>query len=120
MTAQTQIERRQAPRMPVEWSVRARVMGQNEDLEGLPCLDISKCGLSLEFTEALARDTVVKLEFTTGYGEPEIQIYAFVAWSTAAGRTGLRFFGIGQEDEDYLAALVERFIRAGSSMASIN
>jgi hypothetical protein len=114
------VERRQAPRMPVQWPVKARVMGLNGDFEGLRSSNVSKRGLCLDFHQTLAKDTVLKLEFTTGEGQPEVRAYAFVAWSTAQGQAGLRFFGIAEEDEDRLAEMVGRFALADSGMASVN
>jgi hypothetical protein len=110
MKAMTAEEKRQAPRMPVEWPVRARIMGQDEGLVGLRSFNVSKTGLGLEVDRPLDRDTVVKLEFTPGAGEPEVHAYAFVAWSTAKGQAGLQFFGIAEGDENRIASLVERFI----------
>ena len=111
-------EKRQAPRMPVEWPVRARVMGRDDSLEGLRSFNISKTGVGLELKQPLDRDTVVKLEFVPGEGQAEVHAYAFVAWCTAQGQAGLQFFGIGEGDENRLADLVERFVLAHPRMGT--
>ncbi len=108
MKAATQEEKRQSPRMPAKWPVRARIMGQDEGL-GLKSFNISKTGVGLELDRQLDRDTVVKLEFAPGDGEPEVHAYAYVAWCTAQGIAGLQFFGIGEGDENRLADMVEHF-----------
>ena len=102
-------EKRQSPRMPVEWPVRARVMGQDEGL-GLTSFNISKNGVGLSLAHPLEKDTVVKLEIQPGDGQPEVHAYAFVAWCTTKGQAGLQFFGIGEKDEDRLAGMVEHFV----------
>jgi hypothetical protein len=120
MRATSGAEKRQAPRMPVEWPVRARVMGQNEGMTGLRSFNVSKGGLGLELPEPLERDTVLKLEFAPGDGEAEVHAYAFVAWSTAQGQVGLRFFGIGEDDENRLAGIVERFLLGRPRMTTVH
>lgn len=102
-------EKRQVPRMPAEWPVRARVMGEDEGL-GLTSFNISKTGVGLSLGRALEKDTVVKLEIQPGDGQPEVHAYAFVAWCTGKGQAGLQFFGIGEKDEDRLAGMVEHFM----------
>ena len=113
-------EKRQAPRMPVEWPVRARVMGQDEGLEGLRSFNISKTGVGLELDKPLKRDTVLKLEFSPGEGQAEVHAYAFVAWCTAKGQAGLQFFGIGEGDENRIADIVERFTVGGPSLGTMH
>jgi len=103
--------------MPAEWSVRARVMGQDEGL-GYKSFNISKSGVGLSLDRALERDTVVKLEIETGDGQPEVHAYAFVAWCTGKGQAGLQFFGIGEKDEDRLANMVERFVLGNARMSA--
>ena len=120
MRTESLAEKRQAPRMPVEWPVRARVMGQDQSLEGLRSFNVSKGGLGLELNRPLERDTVLKLEFAPGEGEAEVHAYAFVAWCTAKGQVGLRFFGIGEQDENRLATLVERFVLSHPKMETIH
>lgn len=110
-------EKRHAPRMPVEWSVRARVMGQDEGL-GLKSFNISKTGVGLSLDRNLDRDTVVKLEIEAGEGGPQVHAYAFVAWCTGKGQAGLQFFGIGEKDEDRLAEMVERFVLGRGRLSS--
>jgi hypothetical protein len=120
MTTTVGVEKRRSPRMPAEWPVRVRLMGRDDDFGGLQSFNVSKNGLGLEFKKPLPRDTVMKLEFAPGEGEAEVHAYAFVAWSTERGQVGLRFFGIAEDDEDRLAALVERFVMSNAKKRTMN
>jgi hypothetical protein len=110
-------EKRRAPRMPVKWPVRARVLGSDDTGAELVSFNVSKTGLGLNSAKALEKDAVIKLEFMAGDGSIEMHAYAFVAWTTALGQAGLRFITIDETDENRLADMVERFTLGRSRLA---
>ncbi len=115
-------EKRQAPRMPVEWGLKLRVTGENEPMEGRT-LNVSKGGLAISLDRALAADTVAKVVLRTGDDAPELHAYAYVAWAGIEAdhpTAGLRFMGIDEADEERLAAMVESWMHSGARGRSRN
>jgi len=114
-------EKRRAPRMPVDWEVEARVLGEEQ-----PCqmrLDnVSKGGLAVSLDHQVERESVVKISFRPSDGKRPVHAYATVAWSVMADhpQAGLRFMGIDEKDEERLAELVERWVNSGASRHTRN
>jgi c-di-GMP-binding flagellar brake protein YcgR len=115
-------EKRRAPRMPVAWDVRARVLGEDEPLGQVRLDNVSKGGMAVTLDHAVERESVVKLSFTPNDGEREVHAYATVAWTVMADhpQAGLRFMGIDEKDEERLASLVERWVNSGGSRSARN
>jgi hypothetical protein len=105
-------EKRQAPRMPVDWSMQLRVTGENEPFIA-KAVNISKSGVAVSLERMLPNDAVAKLIMSPGYDQPEVHAYAYVAWAGVQAdhpAAGLRFMGIGEEDEERLAKMVESWM----------
>jgi hypothetical protein len=105
-------EKRQAPRMPVDWSLQVRVTGENEPIVA-KAVNISKSGVAVSLERVLPNDAVAKLILSPGYDQPEVHAYAYVAWAGVQAdhpAAGLRFMGIGEEDEERLAKMVESWM----------
>lgn len=101
--------------MPVDWEIRARVVGEDDIVGGVRVTNVSKNGLAMRTGKPLDREAVLKLSFAPSDGGGEVQAYATVAWCLGPNQPhcGLRFMGISQEDEDRIAGLVERWLGAG-------
>lgn len=119
---QKEKEKRRAPRMPVDWSVRARLLGNDEPLGPVRMADVSKYGVSLRLAHKVDREAILKLSFEPSDGAGEVHAYATVAWTLgpdlplSSSQAGLRFMGIGEADEERLASLVEQWVlSAGGS-----
>lgn len=115
-------EKRQAPRMPVDWDLRVRVTGENEPINAR-AVNVSKGGLAVSLERVLAPDAVAKLVMHAGEDQPEVHAYAYVAWTAVQAdhpAAGLRFMGIGEQDEARIAAMVERWLLKGSRGRSHN
>jgi hypothetical protein len=105
-------EKRQAPRMPVDWDLRVRVTGEDGFIPA-KAVNVSKGGLAVSLDRSLERDAVAKLEFRPGKDMDDVHAFAYVAWSRLDAdhpAAGLRFFGISEADEDRLAGLVEQWL----------
>lgn len=115
-------EKRRAPRMPVDWDVQARVLGEDEPLGQVRVSNVSKGGLAVSLDHLVERESVVKLSFSPPDGLREVHVYATVAWTVAADQplAGLRFMGIDEKDEERLASLVERWVLDGGSRSARN
>lgn len=109
-------EKRRAPRMPVDWKVEARLLGNDEPLGQVQMADVSKFGVSLRLSQIVEKESILKLSFEPTDGEGAVHAYATVAWSMgldlpqARAQAGLRFMGIGEADEERLASLVEQWM----------
>lgn len=114
-------EKRQAPRMPVDWGLQVRLTGENEPIEAR-ATNISKGGVAVSLERVLPADGVAKVVLSCGADQPEVHAYAYVAWAVQADHpsAGLRFMGIGEADEERLAGMVERWILSGSKGRSRN
>jgi hypothetical protein len=110
-------EKRRAPRMPVDWNVQARVLGRDEPIGPVRMDNVSKYGLSVQLAHTVEREAILKLSFAPGDGGAEVHAYATVAWSVNKDqpRAGLRFMGIGEEDEERIASLVEQWVLSGQA-----
>jgi hypothetical protein len=112
-------EKRRAPRMPVDWSVQARLLGNDEPLGPVQMADVSKYGVALRLSHTVEREAILKLSFDPSDGAGEVHAYATVAWSMGpdlpqrSSLAGLRFMGIGEADEERLASLVEQWVLSG-------
>ena len=108
-------EKRRAPRMPVDWDVQARVLGSDEPLGPVRMENVSKYGLQVQLKRSVEREAILKLSFAPGDGGREVRAYATVAWAIGPDdpRAGLRFMGIGEEDEERIAGLVEEWMVGG-------
>ena len=109
------VEKRRIPRMPADWQVQARVLGDEQAISGLKLLNVSSGGLAMRVDRPLERDSVLKLSFAPGDGGGDVQAYATVAWTLGPDepKAGLRFIGIGESDQERLAGMVERWLNAG-------
>ena len=101
--------------MPVDWEIRARVVGEEDGVGGVRVTNVSKHGLAMRTGKPLEREAVLKLSFAPSDGGGEVQAYATVAWCLGPNQPhcGLRFMGISEEDEDRIGGLVERWLGAG-------
>lgn len=115
-------EKRRAPRMPVDWDVQARVLGEDEPLGQVRLENVSKGGLAVRLEHEVERESVVKLSFLPDDGLREVHVYATVAWTVSSEhpQAGLRFMGIDEKDEERLASLVERWANSGGSRSARN
>lgn len=113
-------EKRRAPRMPVDWSVQARVLGEEQGLGAARLTNISKGGIAVLLDRAVERDAVLKVSFSPGDGGQEVQAYATVAWCLGPDEphAGLRFMGIGENDQERLAVMVEKWLITGGRPGS--
>jgi hypothetical protein len=77
--------------------------------------DVSKHGICVELEHAVEREAILKVSFEPTDGGGEVHAYATVAWADGADhpRAGLRFMGIGEQDEERIAALVEQWMLTG-------
>jgi hypothetical protein len=115
-------EKRQAPRMPVDWDVQMRLTGEDLPMQ-VRALNISKGGVAVSLERELSRDAVAKLVLYPDDGGGELHAYAYVAWSAVRSEhssAGLRFMGIGEKDEARLAGLVENWILQRGRVRSRN
>ena len=107
-------DQREFPRLAAKAGVRFRVI-ECEDpslVVEASITDFSSRGVLLESPRKLRYEDVLKIELTL----PELSVNAFaqVAWMQQVGsawKTGLRFFGISEADEDSLAELVQRSLK---------
>jgi|GEM_PF-3096119 len=108
-------EKRRAPRMPVDWEIHARVLGEVDMVGDVRVTNVSKSGLAVKMARSVERDAVLKVSFAPSDGGSEVQAYATVAWCLGPDdpQVGLRFIGIGEEDQERIAGLVERWLTAG-------
>jgi hypothetical protein len=109
-------EKRQAPRMPVDWGVRMRVTGESEPISAR-VVNVSKGGVAVSLERPLPQDAVAKVVLQAGAEQPELHAYAYVAWAHDQAdhpAAGLRFMGIHEKDEAYLAGMVERWLLGGA------
>ncbi|HXB97164.1 MAG TPA: PilZ domain-containing protein [bacterium] len=107
-------EKRRIPRMPTDWQVQARVLGDEDAIQDLRILNVSSGGLAMRVDRPLERDAVLKISFAPGDGGDDVQAYATVAWTLGPDelQAGLRFIGIGENDQERLAGMVERWVSA--------
>jgi hypothetical protein len=115
-------EKRQAPRMPVDWDVQMRLTGEDLPMQ-VRALNISKGGVAVSLERELSRDAVAKLVLYPDDGGGELHAYAYVAWAAVQSEhssAGLRFMGIGEKDEARLASLVENWILQRGRVRSRN
>jgi PilZ domain len=110
-------EKRRAPRMPADWNVQARLLGNDEPLGPVQMADVSKYGVSVRLAHSVEKESILKLSFEPSDGGGEVHAYATVAWSVEADhpQAGLRFMGIGEADEERIASLVERWMHTARS-----
>lgn len=109
-------EKRQAPRMPVDWELQVRITGEEMPMNAR-AVNVSKGGLAVSLERELNRDTVAKVVMRPGDGGGELHAYAYVAWAAVQAdhpAAGLRFMGIGEKDEARLAAMVEQWLLKSS------
>jgi hypothetical protein len=101
--------------MPVDWDLQARVLGEEDAVGGVRVTNVSASGLAVKTAKPLGRDAVLKVSFAPSDGGHEVQAYATVAWCLGPDQPqcGLRFIGIGEDDQERIAGLVERWLSAG-------
>lgn len=75
-------EKRQAPRMPVDWDLRVRMTGEDAYMPAR-AINVSKGGLAVSLGRSLQRDAVAKLEFRPGADADNVHAFAYVAWADA-------------------------------------
>lgn len=112
LTRPVGVEKRQAPRMPVDWDLRVRMTGEDAYIPAR-AINVSKGGLAVSLDRSLERDAVAKLEFSPGMNGENVHAFAYVAWAKVTAdhpSAGLRFFGISEQDEERLAGLVEHWL----------
>ncbi|HTB34691.1 MAG TPA: PilZ domain-containing protein, partial [bacterium] len=71
-TASLGSEKRRIPRMPADWQVQARVLGDQEAIGGVRILNVSSGGLAMRVDRPLERDAVLKLSFAPGDGGGDV------------------------------------------------
>jgi hypothetical protein len=106
--------------MPVDWDLQVRVTGETEPFVAR-AINISKGGVAVAMERPLPSDAVAKVILRPGEDQPEVHAYAYVAWASIQAdhpAAGLRFMGIGEEDEERLAQMVEEWVLNAPRRAS--
>lgn len=104
-------EKRRHSRVEAQLRVRYHVLKSSSldffDDEG-PCHDLGMGGMALELNNAdqFEKEDILKIEILEGAVEG-LRAYAEVAWCDA-GRAGLRFMGVLEDDLERLRDLVQR------------
>ena len=123
---QLSIEKRQFPRVDLDVVVRFRRLATPEEKEEVAgfqeahTANLSQGGVQLQETSHLGQGDLLKLEIEVPDRNEAIKAYSEVMWIKPQGSdegqeyAGIKFRGLKDEDEDFLAGLVERAVRKAS------
>ena len=117
------IEKRKFPRVDLDVTVRFRRLSTPEEKEEAAgfqdahTANLSQGGVQLMETMHLGKGDLLKLEIEVPDRQTAIKAYSEVMWikppdgEESQESAGIKFMGLKDEDEDFLAGLVERAVR---------